>query len=97
MKLTIDMSGEPLSEQMNVIEKMTKALKDGVEESHKIRSGLAKTEPKMYEMLLCMDSRDFSKFMKDWIDKHMDDHELTNGQVERMFKTPLEKYQRRWK
>ncbi|MFV0362255.1 MAG: hypothetical protein ACK5LL_04080 [Suipraeoptans sp.] len=43
---------------------------------------------------LSMTPMEFSKFMRDWIDAHMEDPELTPGYVERMFKTPANIYQR---
>lgn len=90
MKIIIDISE-------GILEKQASQSSDKVvEKKYENRSGLAKVEPRMYEMFLNMNPYDFSKFMKDWISQHMDDHELTNGQVERMFKTPMGMYQRRW-
>lgn len=85
-----------LEEHLKMEERQRERDRKAIELSEKLPrlGGLCVVEPEKYGQFLRMDWYEMSRFVKDWIDFHMDDIELTPGLVERMFKTPLNRYQR---
>lgn len=92
----VEVTPKALEEHLKMEERQRERDRKAIELSEKLPrlGGLCVVEPEKYGQFLRMDWYEMSRFVKDWIDFHMDDIELTPGLVERMFKTPLNRYQR---
>lgn len=60
-------------------------------------SGSDAVSNNIYEKLLNMDAHAFSRFIKNWTRWHLEDDDLCEGQVERIFQTPVSIYRQRFK